>query len=243
MVRIVVLFAFLCFSVLESHAADPLNSDQKKEVRDLVRETLLENPEIIMEAMKVLQARQELASAKQQKSALTQFRASLINGPLTPISGNPDGDVTLIEFFDYQCGYCKKAFPGVMRVINDDKNIRYVSKEFAILGPVSEIAARAALAAEKQGRYMDFHVAMMTVRGRLNENKILKTAQSLGLNMDQLKTDMQSDQVSAEIQTTRAIASSLGITGTPAFIIGDQIIPGAVPEETLKEAISQYRNK
>lgn len=242
MIHFFFLLTFLGFTTSHALAEETLNANQQDEVRKLVRETLLSNPEILVEAMNILQTRQEQARIEQQRGALSQL-ASNIEGPLTPIGGNPDGDVTMIEFFDYQCGYCKKAFPGVMQVINEDKNIRYIFKEFAILGPESEIAARVALAAGKQGKYMEFHVAMMTVRGRLNEGKILKTAESLGLDMDQLKTDMQSNEVNAEISSTREIAQRLGITGTPAFIIGDQIIPGAVPPQALKDAVEKNRKK
>ncbi|WP_135078701.1 DsbA family protein [Terasakiella sp. SH-1] len=243
MLRILSILVLSLFIWSSAQAEPPLNPSQQDEVRKLVRETLLANPEILMEAMTILQQRQEQARLEEQKQALQTVRKEMIEGPLTPIGGNPKGDVTLVEFFDYQCGYCKRAFPAVMEVINKDQNIRYVMKEFAILGPESEVAARAALAAEKQGKYMDFHTAMMTVRGRLNADKIMKTAQSVGLNVDQLKADMQADDVSAEIKSTREIAQKLGITGTPAFIIGDQVIPGAVPPATLMEAIKQQRAK
>jgi len=242
MIRFFFLLIFLGFTTTLVQAEGVLNANQQDEVRKLVRDTLLSNPEILVEAMNILQARQEQARNDQQQNALSQLSSSM-KGPITPIGGNPDGDVTMIEFFDYQCGYCKKAFPGVMEVIKEDKNIHYIFKEFAILGPESEIAARVALAAQKQGKYMDFHVAMMTVRGRLNEDKILKTAESLGIDMDQLKTDMQSDEVNAEISSTREIAQRLGITGTPAFIIGDKIIPGAVPPQALKDAVKEARKK
>ncbi|NVK19096.1 MAG: DsbA family protein [Methylocystaceae bacterium] len=224
-------------------ADDNLSTGQQDEVRELVRDTLLKNPEILMESMQILQERQEQAKAEMQQKALTALKDKMIIPGITPIGGNPEGDVTMIEFFDYQCGYCKRAFPGVMEVVNNDKNIKYVLKEFAILGPMSEVAARAALAAQMQGKYMDFHTAMMTVRGRLSEEKIYKTAQDLGLDLDRLKTDMKSDTVNQEITSTRQLANLLNITGTPAFIIGDQIMPGAMPPEALIEAVKNQREK
>lgn len=224
-------------------AQDQLSVDQKEEVRQLVRDTLLKNPEILMEAMQVLQAKQEAAREEMQKAALSQLTDHIITPGITPIGGNPKGDVTIVEFFDYQCGYCKRAFPTIMEVVNSDQNIRFVMKEFAILGPVSEIAARAALASQKQGKYEDFHKELMTVRGRLSEDKIYKTAEGLGMNVDQLKKDMQADDVTKEITSTRTIAQSLNITGTPAFIVGDQILPGAVPGEALIEAVKEARAK
>ncbi|WP_419799582.1 MAG: DsbA family protein [Terasakiella sp.] len=243
MLRIFTLL-FLSFIVFSSaNAAEQLSTTQQDEVRKLVRETLLANPEILMEAMTVLQERQEEQKEKAQKTALLSLGDSIENGPLTPIAGNPEGDITMIEFFDYQCGYCKRAFPGVMEVINSDKNIRYVLKEFAILGPESEVAARAALAAHKQDKYFEMHTALMTIRGRLNTDKIMQIAEETGLDIARLKADMQSDEVNAEILSTRAIAQRLNISGTPAFIIGDQIIPGAIPPQGLKEAIAKERQK
>lgn len=224
-------------------AKDQLSTDQQDEVRQLVRDTLLKNPEIIMEAMQVLQAKQEAAREEMQKAALSQLSDLVVTPGVTPVAGNPKGDVTIVEFFDYQCGYCKRAFPTIMEVVNSDKNIRFVMKEFAILGPVSEIAARAALAAQKQGKYNEFHEELMTVRGRLSEEKIYKTAEDLGMDLDQLKKDMQADDVTKEIISTRQIAKSLDITGTPAFIIGEQILPGAVPAEALKDAVKEARAK
>lgn len=238
------LFLLSCLLIaLPLKADEPLNTLQQEEVRKLVRDTLLKNPEILMEAMEILQRKQELARQNQQKEALrTLTSQNLIEGPVTPIGGNPEGDVTIVEFFDYLCGYCKRAFPGIMEVINSDKNVRYVFKEFAILRPESEIAARAALAAGMQGKYMEMHTAMMTIRGRLSEDKIFKTAENVGLDTAKLKTDMSSAPVNAEIQSTRELAQSLGISGTPAFIIGEQIIPGAVPPQVLREAIQNVRN-
>jgi protein-disulfide isomerase len=241
--RFLIALLSVCVLSFSIHAADTLNDTQQEEVRKLVRETLLTNPEIIMEAMQVLQAKQQEQQSQMQKLALDDIRKNKLESTITPTGGNPKGNVTLVEFFDYQCGYCKRAFPGVMEVINSDQNIRYVFKEFAILGPESEIAARAALAAKKQGKYMDFHIAMMEVNGRLSEDKILRTAESVGLEIKKLQEDMKSDEVTEEIVSTREIAQRLNISGTPAFIIGDEIIPGAVPPETLKEAIKQQREK
>lgn len=226
-----------------AQADDGLNKTQEQRVQELVRETLLTNPEILMEAMQILQERQEQAKAAQQRMTLATVKDAIIDGPLTPKSGNLKGDVTMIEFFDYNCGYCKRVFPGVMEVIKTDGNIRFVSKEFAILGPGSEAAARAALAAELQGKYMEMHVALMEIRGRIDEAKVLKTAEKVGLDMEKLKEDMKSDKVTAEINSTRDLARGLNITGTPAFIIGDQIIPGAVPPEALKEVIAEVRKQ
>ncbi len=243
MLRFLFSLTFLFLLSTSVHAQEALNTKQQDEVRQLVRDTLLKNPEIIVEAMQILQERQDQAQREHQQKVLSSLKEQIIKGPMTPVFGNPKGDVTLVEFFDYQCGYCKRAFPGVMEVVESDKNLRFVLKEFAILSPVSEVAAKAALASQNQGKYMEFHKKMMSLRGALTEDKIMKTAESVGLDTVQLKKDMQSEKVSAEISSTREMARNLGINGTPGFIIGDQVIPGAVSPDALKEAIAKARQK
>jgi len=235
------LFMSFWIIAVPAHADATLNTDDEARVRQLVRETLLENPEILMEAMQILQARQQELQAQQQLSALESLRNELIRSPLTPVGGNPDGDVVLIEFFDYQCGFCKRTFPSVKEALAKDGKVKMIYKEFAILGPESVIAARAALAAHKQNRYEDLHDSLMEARGRLSEQKILRIAADMGLDMDQLKADMQGDDITAELNRTRELAQQLNITGTPGFIIGDQVIPGALPADALIEAIQDAR--
>ncbi|MDV7339406.1 DsbA family protein [Terasakiella sp. A23] len=239
---LIIAFSLFLFSqpVL---ADDKLSADQQDEVRKLVRDTLLANPEILMEAMEVLQARQEQARADMQKSTMASLDQTLITPEITPVGGNPKGDVTIVEFFDYQCGYCKRVFPDVMKVVNDDANIRYVFKELAVLGETSEFAAHVALATQLQGKYTDFHSAMMKVKGRLTNTKILKTAESLGVDMDQLQKDMVSERVQKEIASTKQLARNLNIQGTPGFIIGDQIFRGAIPADAMVEAVKQARKQ
>jgi len=149
--------------------------------------------------------------------------------------------VTLVEFFDYQCGYCKAVHADVRRLLDTDGKVRLVYKEFPILGPASVTASRAALAAQRQGKYDALHVALMENRGQLDDDKIYRIAGSVGLNVDQLKKDMQAPEINDVLQRNLRLASELNIRGTPAFVVGDQIIPGAVSLDKLKELIAAGR--
>jgi len=211
------------------------------DMQALIRKTLLENPEIIQEALQILQERQVLEQQRQQAAALETAREALMSGDLTPVGGNPNGDVVLIEFFDYQCGFCKRAFPSVKDALAQDGQVKMIYKEFAILGPQSVKAARAALAAHKQGQYHAFHDQLMQMRGRLSERKIMDLAQSLNLDLERLRQDMDSQEITDELQRTRDLAQQLNITGTPGFIIGDIIVPGVLPTKDLLAAIQQAR--
>lgn len=235
-----ILSAFVWFS--QPALAQSLDQQEEERVRQLVRETLLDNPEILMEAMQILQARQQEAQQLRQQSALDSVKDSFAKGPLTPIGGNPEGDVVLVEFFDYQCGYCKRVFPSVQEALKKDGNVKMIFKEFAILGPESVVAARAALAAHKQDRYLDMHNALMGAHGRLSEKKIMGIAKDVGLDVDQLKADMNSPEVTAELANTRQLAEELQLTGTPGFIIGNKIFPGAIPTERIMKAIEKARS-
>ena len=156
-----------------------------------------------------------------------------------PIFGNLDGSVTLVEFFDYNCGYCRRAAPEVKAVLEASKDVRIIYREFPILGPGSEVAARASLAARNQGKYQQFHEAMMALNGQAVEASVMKIAGDVGLDLEVLKTDMQSELVNEHIAASLRLAEALGITGTPTFVLGDEIIPGVIERGTLLEKIAE----
>ena len=158
---------------------------------------------------------------------------------MSPVSGNPKGDVTLVEFFDYQCGYCKRSLKPVKDLLETDRQLRVVWKEFPILGPVSRFAARAAMASEKQGRYLEFHVAVMGSRGKLTEDRVMALAGSVGLDIQRLRRDMEDPAIENYLDETIRLARVLGIRGTPAFVIGDTLVPGVVGDARLKELIAK----
>lgn len=228
-------------SLPAAHAADALTEAQADQVRTIVRDYLIENPEVLVEAMEALQAREQAAAERTQKDALKQHAGAIFNDPGSPVFGNPDGDVTLVEFFDYQCGYCKAVYPAVMQAVEDDKNLRVVMKEFPILGPASVYASRAALASREQGKYAELHGALMAHKGKLDEATVDAIAKDVGLDLDTLKQDMTSGPVEDQIGVTMALARALGIRGTPAFVVGDTLLPGAVPLERLKQEIEKAR--
>lgn len=224
-------------------AEEPLTADQKDAVRALVREVLRENPELVMEALQTLQQRQELAKQEAQVEMVKAHHDQLVNDPESPIGGNPNGDVTIVEFMDYRCGYCKRVFPELQQLFKADGNIRFIVKELPILGPDSVLAAKAALTVWKQhpDRYMEFHATMMDARGALSDARILKMAGDMGLDTGPIAAAMKSTDLDAVIERNVALAQALGINGTPAFIIGDQLVPGAVGIDTLRALVERAR--
>ena len=161
---------------------------------------------------------------------------------MSPVSGNPQGDVTLVEFFDYQCGHCKRSLQSVMDLLESDGQLRIVWKEFPILGSVSRFAARAGMAAARQGRYLEYHVAVMGSRGRLTEDGIMAMAADAGLDVRRLRRDMRDPAIKDYLDETIRLARTLGIGGTPAYVIGDALVPGAVGGDRLKEFIAKARS-
>ena len=225
----------------QSGPAPALSAAQEEAVRALVRETIMNNPEILIEALQLYDQQQKQAAEDKRRENLVSMQEELTNDPLSPVLGNPAGDVVIVEFFDYRCPYCKKVAQDVRTAVQEDGNVRLVMKEFPILGPDSIVGARAALAAEKQGRYEDLHFALMEVSGDLNETTIMAVAEGLGLDMHQLQMDMESSEIDTAIRRNYSLAEALDIGGTPAFVIGTQVFPGAISMEDIREAITNAR--
>lgn len=221
----------------------PFTDAQKSAIEDMVRDYILQNPEVVLESLRIMEERQRMAEEERLKLKLQQLKPALYQDPRDPSLGNPDGDVVLVEFFDYQCGYCKTMLQTLVDFAETDGKVKVVMKEFPILGPESLTAAKASLAAHKQGKYEAFHVAMMTLRGKLTEPAIFQTALEVGLDIDLLKADMESKGVLEHIRETRALAQELEIRGTPAFTIGDRLIPGAFGAAQLFELVSEARER
>ncbi|HYD99318.1 MAG TPA: DsbA family protein [Alphaproteobacteria bacterium] len=220
---------------------EALTPAQKAAVEATIRQYLLDHPELILEAVQGLQARKEEEAAAAQRKAVAQYRDQLFRDPSVPAIGNPAGDVTLVEFFDYQCGYCKSVLPALRQLLDDDGKVRLVLREMPILGPASLTASKAALAAKRQGKYEKVHFALMGHRGQLDDDTILRIAAAAGADMDQLRRDMESPEVRAEIERSMELARALNINGTPAFVIGEELIPGAVPLAALKQKVAETR--
>lgn len=208
-----------------------------------VREYILNNPEIIYEAAQRLQARQRAAELNEAKSTLQARAEEVFRDPESPVGGNPEGDVTIVEFFDYNCPYCRRVGPVMLQAEAADSNLRIVYKEFPILGSNSRFAAKAGLAAHKQEKYVAFHKALMQIDGTANESKILEVARAVGLDNDQLRKDMEHPAVQAAIDRNSELARALRITGTPGFVIGDQILRGASNLATIQKLIDRARKR
>ena len=231
--KIILATVFAAFS-FTTVAAQELN---EADIKRLALEAILEKPEILIEALSILQERENVALSEAQTDALSELRDDFEQN--APVFGNLDGSVTLVEFFDYNCGYCRRAAPEVKAVLEANKDVRIIYREFPILGPGSEIAARASLAARNQGKYQQFHEAMMALNGQAVEASVMKIAGDVGLDLEVLKTDMQSDLVNDHIAASLRLAEALRITGTPTFVLGDEIIPGVIERGTLLEKIAE----
>ncbi|MCC3860901.1 DsbA family protein [Pseudemcibacter aquimaris] len=210
------------------------NSLDKEQVNAMIRDYILTNPEIIPDAIEVLRARQNA-------NALLESEELLYNDGYSHIEGNPDGDITIVEFYDYNCGYCKQVPEDLARLLEEDGNIRVIFKELPILAESSEYASIAAMAAQKQGKFMDFHNALMQNRRQLTEELILEIARDSGIDEEQLLQDMADPEIEANIMKNKYLVQNLGISGTPGFIIGTQVIPGYIPFDRLKDIVAEER--
>ncbi|MFV2033624.1 MAG: DsbA family protein [Halocynthiibacter sp.] len=219
-------------------SADHLSDD---DIKQLALEAILDNPQVIMDAVAILQQREQEAAAEARAATLLSQRLLLEQDPNAPVLGNPEGDVTIVEFFDYNCPYCKQVAPEIEALIAADSNVRVVYREWPILSEGSVFAARAALAARVQGKYVEFHWALMGLRGRAEEASVLRVARSVGLDIDRLRADMESPVVAEHIQTSMDLADSLGFRGTPSFVIGQQTVPGFIPQTELEKFVAQAR--
>ena len=212
-----------------------------EEVKRLALEAILENPEIVMEAVDILRAREAEAAAAQQAEALAGNAASLAEDDNAPVLGNPEGDVTVVEFFDYNCPYCRRAGAAVKDLIAADAEVRVLYREWPILGDDSVVASRAALAARAQGMYEALHWALMEAPGRLDEAAVMEIAEGAGLDVERLRADMEAPEVDAHIETSMRLAQEIGFSGTPSFVIGETPVPGLVPLEELRRLVEEAR--
>jgi protein-disulfide isomerase len=206
-----------------------------------IREYLMANPEVLVEAMQELEKRQDTQRDAVAQKGVQENQAELYSDPDSPVGGNPTGDVTIVEFNDYQCPYCKRAYQAMKSVAGTDGKVRIVYKDLPILGDASKIAAQAALASVKQGKHQALHNALMEFGGKLDRDKILEIAVGVGVDRAQLEKDMEDPKIKAIIERNLSLASALGVRGTPAFVIGKQFVPGAVDAAALKQLIADAR--
>lgn len=223
-------------------SADQEEGLTEARIKELALEAILENPEIIEQAIGLLQQKQLARQQADVASILAERRNELEEDPNAPVLGNPAGDVTLVEFFDYNCPYCKRAMQEVKTLLQAEPNIRLVYREWPILSPGSIFAARAALAARKQGKYEEFHWALMGFKGKVEEGSTIKIAKEVGLDVEKLKVDMLAPEIEEHIRLSMNLAEALNINGTPAFIAGEKVYPGLLTSEQLSQAIEDARS-
>jgi protein-disulfide isomerase len=215
----------------------------KDEFERRVRDYILNNPEVIMEAARRFEQRQRAAEESEATAVLKARAEEILRDGASPVGGNPNGDVTLVEFFDYNCPYCRQVTPIMLEAETADPQLRVVYKEFPILGPNSTFSAKAALAVHRQGKYLAFHKELMLERGVADEAKVLKIAAKIGVDVDRMKSDMNDLAIEAAIERNLALAQALRVSGTPSFVIGDQILRGATDLKTLQSLIRQARGE
>lgn len=212
--------------------------EQKGAIEKIVKDYLIENPEILYEVQGALELKLAKEESERTKALVSSHAKEIYRSPGAPVAGNPDGDITVVEFFDYNCGYCKRGLSDIAKLIESDDRVRVVFKEFPILREDSEHAARVALAAGLQGKYWEVHRDLMSTRGVVNEAAGLKIAEKHGLDIEKLKADMKGPAVQGELDRVKQLANTLSINGTPHFLVGDRAIGGA--PENLHEMLAKH---
>ena len=236
---VVTLFVILPLFAQEK-IKESFSENEMATIKKLALEALLENPEILREASRILQAREEQKRNDNVSEQIREYSSELTDTKDTVVIGNPAGDITIIEFFDYNCPYCKTAAKDLQELIKSDENIKFIPREWPILNDNSVIAARAALASIAQGKYKEYHWRLMK-EGSLTEAKIFEIAKDLKIDISNLKKDMESEFVVNHIAKSTALARRIGFSGTPLFIIEGNFFPGFVPLEELELIISDIR--
>jgi protein-disulfide isomerase len=230
-------YAFKEFAVAKDEAAS-LTQDQ---VNVAISQYLKDHPDEIVAALQAAQTQAEQRKQVAATQALADAKAEIFNNAADPVIGNPAGDVTVVEFFDYRCPYCKRVTDSLVSLIDSDAKVRVVLKEFPILGPDSLVAARVALAAHKQGKYRAVHEALMAHKGSFEKDALIEVAAKVGADPARLATDMDDPAITAQLKANDALAAKLGITGTPGFIFGRQLVPGAISLDDMKKLVAAAR--
>lgn len=222
----------------ESYAKDP---KWQEAVESTIQRYLRTHPEVVVEAFQAIEAKRKLAETDHLRKQIAAHHVELLKDPTSPTSGNPKGDVTVVEFFDYRCVFCKQAAGALTQLQTEDKNIRVVYKDFPILGDLSIQASKAALAARAQGKHQQFHEALLASHNEITWEEIATIATRTGLDVRKLETDMQAPEIQAILNRNRALGADLGISGTPGFIVGTELKPGALELNELKELVGRAR--
>jgi protein-disulfide isomerase len=223
-------------------SAQTFSDDQRQQIEGIIKDYLIKHPEVIQDVMSALDKKQQEAEAQKATASIKDNNATLFNSPHQVVLGNPQGKVEIVEFFDYNCGFCKRALPDMLTLLKNDPDIKFVLKEFPVLGEGSVEAAHVAVAARMQDptgkKYIDFHQKLLGGRGPADKARALAVAKDVGFDMTRLEKDMNSDEVKTTIDEDMKLADALGVNGTPSYVIGNELIVGAVGLDELKEKIA-----
>jgi protein-disulfide isomerase len=248
--RLRALTLFAAAMMLALPAATPtraqtFSGDQRQEIEGIVKNYLLQHPEVMQDVMAELEKRQKAAEAEKNRAAVADNNATIFSSPHQVVLGNPQGNVTMVEFFDYNCGYCKHALTDMLTLLKTDPNLKFVLKEFPVLGEGSVEAAHVAVAARMQDvtgkKYIEFHQKLLGGRGPADKARALAAAKEVGFDMARIEKDMASDEVKKTIDENLKLADLIGVNGTPSYVVGDEVVVGAVGLDALKEKIAAER--
>jgi protein-disulfide isomerase len=226
--------------------AQSFSGDQRREIERIVKDYLLSNPELLQDVMNELEKRQATAEAEKHRAGVKEHSAALFSSPRQVTLGNPQGDVTVVEFFDYNCSYCKRAMYDMLDLLKSDAKLKFVLKEFPVLGEGSIQAAQVAAAVRMQDKtggkkYLEFHQKMFSGRGQADKARALAVAKEIGLDMARIEKDIAGDEVKATLEESFKLAEALGLNGTPSYVVGNDVVIGAVGVNLLKEKVNAAR--
>jgi protein-disulfide isomerase len=245
MIRFAPLLAAAAIAFAAPASAQSFSDTQRSELHKIIKEYLIQHPEVLQEAMAELEKKQALAEAEKAKSAIKNHSEAIFNSPRQVTLGNPQGDVTFVEFFDYNCGYCKRALDDMMALMAKDPKLKVVLKEFPVLGPNSTEAAKIGVAVRMQDKsgkkYLEFHQKLLTGRGQVDKARAMAVAKEIGLDMAKLEKDLKSDEIEATLQESLKLAEALGLNGTPSYVINNDVVVGAVGLAALATKIQAAR--
>jgi protein-disulfide isomerase len=235
--------ALIALPVIVAARAQTVSEPQRAEIEKIIKEYIVSHPEVLQEAMAELDKRQAAAEAEKAKVAIKKNEEAIFSSAHQVTIGNPQGDVTLVEFFDYNCGYCKRALSDLMDLMKNDSKLKVVLKEFPVLGPGSEEAARVAVAVRMQDpkKYLEFHQKLLGGRGAADKAKALAVAKDVGLDLARLEKDMVSNEAKTTFDEDIKLAETLGMNGTPSYVVGTEVVVGAVGLDALKEKVKSAR--
>jgi protein-disulfide isomerase len=241
----ILIAAAMLLAVPATAPAQTFSDSQRHEIENIIKDYLVTHPEVMQDVMAAIDKKQQEADAEKARTTIKENNATLFNSPHQVVLGNPQGNVTMVEFFDYNCAFCKRALPDMLTLLKSDSEIKFVLKEFPVLGEGSVEAAHVAVAARMQDstgkKYIEFHQRLLGGRGPADKARALAVAKEVGFDMARIEKDMDSDEVKTTIDEDMKLAEELGVNGTPSYVVGDEVLVGAVGLDALKEKVAAER--